>query len=172
VSVTYAAPAPADHAELIAMARAAFDATFAAHYDPAEFTAWLDATYASDGPMAADLADPAIAWRVARLDGRIAGYAKLSPLAAPQPDAAPDAVELRQIYLTEDAKGRGIADALMGWALDTARARGAREIYLTVFDHNARAKAFYARHGFAETGRCTFTLGSRIDDDRIWGRKL
>jgi len=172
MSATYAAPAPADHAELIAMARAAFDATFASHYDPAEFTAWLDATYAPDGPMAADLADPAIAWRVARLGGRIAGYAKLSPLTAPQPDAAPDAVELRQIYLTEEAKGRGIADALMGWALDIARAGGAREIYLTVFDHNARAKAFYARHGFAETGRCTFTLGSRTDDDRIWGRKL
>jgi ribosomal protein S18 acetylase RimI-like enzyme len=60
----------------------------------------------------------------------------------------------------------------MEWGLATARAQGAPEIYLTVFDHNERAKRFYARHGFEEVGRCTFQLGERVDDDRIWRARL
>jgi len=60
----------------------------------------------------------------------------------------------------------------MHWAVATARALGAPEMYLTVFDHNARAKRFYTRHGFAEVGRCTFKLGDRVDDDRVWRKQL
>jgi RimJ/RimL family protein N-acetyltransferase len=56
--------------------------------------------------------------------------------------------------------------------LETARTEGAPEIYLTVFDHNQRAKRFYARHGFAEVGHATFTLGDRVDDDRVWRKPL
>jgi ribosomal protein S18 acetylase RimI-like enzyme len=69
-------------------------------------------------------------------------------------------------------QGAGVAPALMEWALARARARGAPELYLTVFDHNHRAKRFYARYGFGESGRCTFRMGSRIDDDRIWRKPL
>jgi diamine N-acetyltransferase len=39
-----------------------------------------------------------------------------------------------------------------------ARAEGTPEIYLTVFDHNARAKRFCTHQGFAE--------------DRIWRKPL
>lgn len=48
----------------------------------------------------------------------------------------------------------------MSWAL--AAAVRAPEVYLTVFDHNERAKRFYRRYGFADVGRCTFALGDRI----------
>ena len=40
----------------------------------------------------------------------------------------------------------------MEWSLDRARARGAVEIYLTVFDYNNRAKRFYSRHGLRTLG--------------------
>lgn len=56
--------------------------------------------------------------------------------------------------------------------MGAAAAATATEIYLTVFDHNTRAKRFYTRYGFTEVGRCTFTLGDRIDDDRIWMREV
>src|SRR5207247_819769 len=97
---------------------------------------------------------------------------KLSPLRAPADNAAPGALELQQLYVLAAWHGRRVADQLMAWAIETARADGAPELYLTVFDHNERAKRFYARHGFAEVGRCTFQLGDRIDDDRIWRRRL
>lgn len=81
-------------------------------------------------------------------------------------------MELQQIYVLRPWHGQGVADRLMKWALDQACAERAPEIYLTVFDHNQRAKHFYTRHGFAEVGRCTFILGDRVDDDRIWRKTL
>ena len=60
----------------------------------------------------------------------------------------------------------------MSWAIRSAREAKAPDLYLTVFDHNERAKRFYARHGFVEVGNCTFTLGDRVDDDRIWCKPL
>jgi ribosomal protein S18 acetylase RimI-like enzyme len=80
-------------------------------------------------------------------------------------------MELQQIYVLRPWHGQGVADRLMQWALSAARTEKASEIYLTVFDHNQRAKRFYTRHGFGEVGRCDFKLGDRLDDDRVW-RKL
>jgi ribosomal protein S18 acetylase RimI-like enzyme len=81
-------------------------------------------------------------------------------------------MELQQIYVVSDWHGTGVADRLMEWGVTAAGAHRAPELYLTVFDHNNRAKRFYARHGFEEVGRCIFRLGDRCDDDRIWCRRL
>jgi ribosomal protein S18 acetylase RimI-like enzyme len=82
------------------------------------------------------------------------------------------AMELQQIYVLSAWHGTGVAQDLMEWAVERARQAGAPELYLTVFDHNERAKKFYRRNGFAEVGRCTFILGDRVDDDRVWRRPL
>lgn len=122
--------------------------------------------------MEGDLADPSICWQVAAIGGTHIGYAKLSRLMAPAPDPQPTAMELRQIYVLIPWHGKGVADSLMSGVLDTARSEGALEIYLTVFDHNSRAKRFYARYGFSEIGHCTFRLGERVEDDRVWRKVL
>lgn len=157
---------------LLPLARRIFTDTFAHLYDRQAFDAFCDAVYAKDGPMATDLADPAIQWRVAMAEATPIGYAKLTPLRAPAPGAQPGALELQQIYVLSSWHGSGVAEQLMAWAVTAARERGAGELYLTVFDHNERAKKFYARHGFEEVGHCTFTLGDRVDDDRVWRKVL
>jgi GNAT superfamily N-acetyltransferase len=109
---------------------------------------------------------------VATVQGEPIGYAKLTPLRAPVSQPRAGAMELQQIYVLSDWHGAGVAARLMEWGLATARAQGAPDIYLTVFDHNERAKRFYARYGFEDVGRCTFQLGERIDEDRIWRSRL
>ncbi|MFI0941590.1 GNAT family N-acetyltransferase [Streptomyces sp. NPDC021020] len=170
--ISYGTPEAGGHRALRAMARRSFAETFGHLYDPGPFGAFLDGAYGPGGAMARDLADPAVRWLVAFRDAVPVGYAKLTPLRAPAPAPAPGALELQQIYVLGEWHGRGVAARLMHWALATAAADGAPEIYLTVFDHNERAKRFYRRHGFAEAGRCTFTLGDRTDDDRIWRRGI
>lgn len=122
--------------------------------------------------MEKDFSNPEALWRVAAHHAGLIGYAKLTPLRAPAPAPHPAAKELQQLYVLRAWHGRGVADSLMDWALTTARTEGAPEIYLTVFDHNHRAKRFYTRHGFSEVGRCTFRLGDRVDDDRVWRKAL
>jgi diamine N-acetyltransferase len=157
---------------LRAMARRAFSEAFAHLYDAAPFSHFLDQTYGPGGNMERAFDDPLIRWRVAMVGNEIIGYAKLSPLMAPAPAPIPGALELQQIYVLAPWQGRGVAERLMDWALKLATAEQAPEIYLTVFDHNERAKRFYRRHGFGEVGRCTFQLGDRIDDNRVWRKTL
>lgn len=157
---------------LLPVARRIFTATFAKHYGAEAFERFCDEVYPPDGIMARDFGAPDVRWQVATVNDEPIGYAKLTPLRAPAMDAAPDALELQQIYVLADWHGSGVAERLMQWSVAQARASGATELYLTVFDHNERAKRFYARHGFEEVGNCTFQLGDRIDDDRIWRRRL
>lgn len=154
------------------VARRIFTDTFSALYDAGAFSLFCDQVYGSSGSMARDFDAPDVLWQVAVADGAPIGYAKVTSLRAPTADAPADSLELQQIYVLADWHGRGVAEALMTWALAAAVEAGAPAIYLTVFDHNARAKRFYTRHGFEEVGRCTFTLGDRVDDDRVWRKIL
>ena len=68
--------------------------------------------------------------------------------------------------------GRGVAHALMGAALDAARARGAKTLWLGVWERNQRAVAFYGKYGFSRVGEHTFVLGSDAQTDWLLARPL
>lgn len=170
--VLFAAPDSESSAHLLAVARKIFSDTFAQRFDPKAFEDFCDYTYGPTGPMAKDLCDPTVQWLVATHRNQPIGYAKLTPLRAPVSNALRGAMELQQIYVLSSWQGRGMAEELMTWAIKSAHQTGAPELYLAVFDHNERAKRFYVRHGFEEVGCCTFLLGGRPYDDRIWRKIL
>ncbi|CAN7534795.1 GNAT family N-acetyltransferase [Pseudoxanthomonas sp. LjRoot143] len=171
-SFSLASPALSVLNTLLPVARRIFTEAFSHLYEREAFAAFCQQVYACDGAMSRDFSNPEVDWKVAIANGEVVGYAKLTPLRAPAVRPAPDSLELQQIYVLADWHGSGVAQALMEWAITTARDRGAEELYLTVFDHNQRAKRFYTRHGFEEVGHCTFVLGERVDDDRIWRKRL
>lgn len=160
---TYRAAVPADAPAIDRLFRDSFTATFAHLYAPADLAAFL-AGFTPER-WAAELASPDYAFRLAEQDGALVGYAKLGPPALP--GAPSTAVELRQLYLTDAAKGSGVARALMDWCIATARARGAAELWLSVFVENHRAKRFYERYGFEDAGRYAFMVGRHEDEDRL-----
>ena len=170
--VSFRAALPGDVHALPPVARRIFTETFGSRFGGADFDAFCDAVYGPAGTMARDLAHPAVSWRVAEQAGVPVGYAKLRPWTGSASPEEPGAMELQQIYVVSWLHGSGIAEALMQWAVAEAHERAASSLYLTVFDHNERAKRFYARHGFAEVGHCEFRLGDRVYDDRVWRRAL
>ena len=159
----------ADLSAIDAIFRASFVATFGHLYAPADLATFL-ARFTPDA-WAAEFAAEGFAFRIAEDAQGPFGYCKLGPLALPaRPDGA--AVELRQLYLLERGKGSGAAQALMDWAIGTARARGAAELWLSVYIDNHRAKRFYERHGFEDRGPYAFMVGAHEDEDRLMRLKL
>lgn len=160
---------PADLPAIDALFRQSFADTFAHLYAPHDLAAF----FAKFTPKAwaDELAQPDLALRLAEEDGALLGLAKVSDPTLPVAIDRPS-IELRQLYLAEAAKGRGVADALMAWALDIGRARGAEAMILSVYVDNHRARRFYERHGFVEIGRYVFMVGNHADDDRIMRREL
>ena len=163
--ITYRDARPKDGAMLTAMARTAFTETFGHLYPPADLNHFLDEAFGPDG-LPSQIGDPAFSIRLALEGGAIIGFAKIGRVAFPG-DWPEDAVELYQLYVLSSHLGAGIGPVLMDWAIDAARGRGARDLMLSVYVDNHRAKAFYRRYGFVDVGRYDFPVGDTIDEDRI-----
>lgn len=62
-------------------------------------------------------------------------------------------VHMGPFYVTPDHQGRGVADLLLEHLMAVAQQAGNTQMELWVAEANTRARAFYARHGFAAVGR-------------------
>jgi ribosomal protein S18 acetylase RimI-like enzyme len=97
----------------------------------------------------------------AEINGRFAGYCYV---AAPsrESDLGPDAAELVAMYVDPDHWRRGAGDALMGAAMERLSGLPYTDAILWTFKENARAIAFYKRHGWRADG--TEKLHSRTGE--------
>lgn len=155
----------ADGPALAAMARRSFTETFGTLYSQSDLAAFLDDAFGANG-LPSQLSDPDFAVRLALAGDAIIGFVKMGPVTFPG-EWRPDAIELYQFYVLGPWQGEGVAPVLMDWSLQHARSHGAKEIILSVYVDNVRARRFYERYGFGEIGRYAFRVGETIDDDRI-----
>jgi ribosomal protein S18 acetylase RimI-like enzyme len=157
---------PADCAALARLGADSFVETFGHLYSAENLALFLENH--SEPAWAKDLADPAIAIRVVEEGAQAVAYAKVTPPKLPfVPDPARKALELKQFYVLKPWHGAGLAPRLMDWVIATARARGADDLYLSVFTDNHRARRFYERAGFEEVGRWHFMVGDQADEDLV-----
>jgi len=81
-------------------------------------------------------------------------------------------VEIRRFYVDARLHGSDAAVLLMRECLDRAHALGAGSIWLAVWERNARAQAFYAKHGFRRVGTQPFQFGSDTQIDDVLSRPV
>ena len=153
-----------DAEALAALFSDTFRETFGHLYKQADLAAFLSEH--TPGHWQEQLRDGAFAVRIAEANGAAVGLAKLGPLKLPVEPAGP-ALELRQLYVSKEVRGSGVAATLMDWLIGEAQGRGARELYLSVYTDNPRARRFYARYGFRDVGPYVFMVGSQADEDII-----
>ena len=164
MTISYRSCGLEDAGAIDALFRKSFTDTFAHLYRSEDLEAFLGKFTLEAWEK--ELADERYALQVAEADGVPVGYVKLGPPELPVERCGP-AVEIRQFYLLHEWRGAGVSHALMEWAMEEARVRGAREMYLTVFTENHRARRFYERYGFEEVGLYTFMVGNQPDQDVI-----
>jgi GNAT superfamily N-acetyltransferase len=148
------------------LARETFHDTFAATNDPSDMALHLQRAYGVP-QQTAELGDPGITTLLVEQDGTAVAYAQIRDHHAPECVAGPSPVELWRFYVDRRWHGRGIAQALMERVKAEARGRGARTLWLGVWEHNARARAFYAKCGFADVGAHVFLFGTDAQTDRV-----
>ena len=83
-------------------------------------------------------------YSVALLDGEVVGGAGVAPLAG----ADPLTCELQRMYLSREARGRGIGTRLLHACLEAARRFWFARCYAETIAEMDQALAFYSRHGF------------------------
>ena len=161
----------ADAAVLSAAAERWFRETFASD-NTAEDMAIYCASAFSPQIQRAQLADPAVETLLMHdARGELMAYAQLRE-GAPEGMALASAIELWRFYVDSAHHGRGVAASLMNAVEAAARARGAKTLWLGVWERNHRARAYYRKAGFTDIGAHDFHLGHDLQTDRLLSRPL
>ncbi|KUI11814.1 acetyltransferase [Mycobacterium sp. GA-1285] len=166
----------ADLPELVDVAARTFPLACPPAVTPDDVAAFVEENL-SESRFRDYLVDPDRVVLVARADASITGYAMLIRGVPDDPDVehAVDlrpAVEVSKLYVLPDHHGTGVATALMTAAVRVGGDMGAAVVWLGVNQQNRRAQRFYAKHGFAVTGRKSFRLGAAVENDYVMVRPL
>jgi GNAT superfamily N-acetyltransferase len=157
---------PADAPVLADLARTTFYDAFAATNDPADMALHLERAYGVP-QQTAELSDTGITTLLVEQDGHAIAYAQIRDHEAPECVTGVRPIELWRFYVDRRWHGQGIAQALMDHVKSEARQRGAGTLWLGVWEHNARARAFYAKCGFSDVGQHVFLFGTDPQTDLV-----
>jgi putative acetyltransferase len=115
-----------------------------------EMQAFTDRTYPEDASLGIFPSTPEEVARegvfvVARLGGKAVGTGALMPLGVVEDRQA---MEVKRMYVREEARGRRIAEQILRWLEIIARTRGAQQLMLLCGPRQPEALRLYERCGF------------------------
>jgi diamine N-acetyltransferase len=161
----------ADAAMLAELGARTFSETFAPDNSPEDMAAYL-ATAFSPSQQTRELADRETIFLIAETDGVAVGYAMLRSGNVLENVTGRNPIELVRLYVLQERLGSGVGAALMQACIREARQRGHKTLWLGVWEHNARAQAFYRRWDFTEIGTHVFQLGDDPQTDILMQRTI
>lgn len=163
---------PEDAAEYARVARETFYDSYAALSDPAVMATHLHRNF-SAMLQRAELEDAANTVISAREpDGTWAGFVALRRSAPPPAVTGAMPLHLVRLYAVKAWHGRGAGAFLLDAACALATAAGHDQLWLQVWERNARARRFYAKHRFVQVGTHPYRFGDEWEDDLVLVRDL
>jgi ribosomal protein S18 acetylase RimI-like enzyme len=163
---------PDDAAALAEFGARTFFETFAADNTDEDIRLHLAAAWAPE-LQRAEIVDASLDTLLAcDSRGTLAGFAQLRAAHAPAGITMVNPVELKRFYVDKPWQGQGLARELMRAVETQARMRGARELWLGVWERNGRAQAFYRKQGFRQVGTQIFVVGTDPQTDHVMLREL
>ena len=114
-------------------------------------------TFEEDSPSAADMdgrrravQDMGLPYLVAEIDGRVLGFAYAGPF---RPRAAYRYTLEDSVYVSPDAKGKGVGRAVLSAVIKACEALGIRQLMAVIGDsENAGSVGLHRSLGFEQTG--------------------
>ena len=138
---------------------------------PEDMQAYLTSTFQKTSIKTQLLDDRSLTF-IAEIDADPAGYIFSHPATPPECIRDPAAIKLVRLYLRRQYYGCGVGEALMQTSFDAFRSHGFQTVWLSSWELNDRANAFYKKWEFKVVGSQKFAVGSDIQSDFIFSRKL
>jgi len=162
---------PGEAEAVASLAARTFTDAFGSDNTPEDLRLHLD-THCSPTTLQRELADPEWTTLLGESSGELCGYAQLCAGSPPGSSVSQPNRQLYRLYVEREWRGSGLASELMAAAVADAWAHGARYLWLTTWDRNHRALAFYRKCGFEVIGTTTFTVGHDRQRDLVLSRLL
>jgi ribosomal protein S18 acetylase RimI-like enzyme len=154
-----------DKAALRVLGIKTFKDTFDEHNTAEDMEQYIAKAF-SDAQLEKELQENNTVFFLAEEGGRIVGYAKVREGEKQKALGEERALELHRIYVDKDFFGKKIGNILLETCLDYAKTSGYKTVWLGVWEHNAKAIAFYKKHGFEKFSAHVFVLGG--DEQTDW----
>jgi ribosomal protein S18 acetylase RimI-like enzyme len=156
---------------LVELGRRSFHEAFAAHTSSEDMATHLRTTFSLDD-IKTQLDNKDTLYLISDFQAEPVGYAYLYPTQPPAAVKGPMAIQLIRFYLLKKCYGLGVGNTLMRHCLDEARVRGYQTIWLSSWELNGRANAFYQRWHFKVIERQKFVVGNDVQNDFIFMREV
>ena len=99
------------------------------------------------------------------------GYAEVLLAPLPAPSGGISGAELVRLYVQPAAQRRGVGRALLTHAEQAALSASLATVWLTAWEGNDNARAFYLRLGYADVGATTYTFQGNTYGNRVFARR-
>jgi ribosomal protein S18 acetylase RimI-like enzyme len=148
-----------------------FSDTFAEYNTAENMRAYLAMTFSPE-KQARELINPDIQFFIAEHNGIIAGSVKLIEDSAPSCVTGTHPMEIARLYVDKAFLRAGIGSQLMERCFSQALLHRCDVVWLGVWEHNARALAFYRKWEFGIVGSHVFQLGDDPQIDLLMERRI
>lgn len=155
-----------DAAALAEFGARTFQETFGAANSPQDMLAYLESNYGISQQWT-ELQDANIITIIAEKESRLVAYAQVRRQSSPVKVPHGNSVELWRFYVDSPWHGHGVAQSLIEHVHVAADELGGQTIWLSVWERNERAIAFYKKCGFSVAGTKKFWLGSDQQSDYV-----
>jgi len=105
-------------------------------------------------------------------DDKIIAYLKLNFSIIPENNGFEEALEIQRIYIDKAYKGKGIGKRLIEKAVEIAKSKDLKYIWLGVWEKNSDAIKFYEKLGFNKYGTHIFKVGEDAQTDNLMKLQL
>jgi ribosomal protein S18 acetylase RimI-like enzyme len=164
--VTFCLGTAVDAAALAEFAARTFEETYSADNSAEDTRAHLSATYGLK-QQTAELVDPSVSTILARSNTELIAYAQIRRNAPPPCVTHPAPIQLHRFYVDRRAHGSGLASELMQAVHQAAHDFDGGHIWLSVWERNPRAIAFYEKARFVDVGSTIYMVGPDSQVDRV-----
>lgn len=148
-----------------------FNEAFAHLNTPENMAHYLNTAF-TDQKLLEEINNPCSEFYMARLDNRVIGYLKISYGPAQTELKDNEGLEIERIYVLQEFHGKKVGQTLFNKGLDIAATMKKSYVWLGVWEHNAKALAFYKKNGFEVFDSHEFRLGDDLQTDLMMKRNL
>ncbi len=148
-----------------------FNETFKHQNSPENMTAYMERAFHLD-QLEKELANISSQFFFVYLNHELAGYLKVNTKDAQTEAMGDEALEIERIYIKREYQKHGLGKYMLNQAIEIAKARDMKKIWLGVWEKNENAIAFYEKMGFVQTGAHSFYMGDEEQRDFIMTKSL
>lgn len=118
------------------------------------------------------LAQPQRRFILAEKGDALVGFAEVLLTSVAAPAQGFMGAELVRLYVQPAAQRNGVGHALLASAEHAARAESMACVWLTAWEGNDNARAFYARVGYADVGATSYSFQGQTYPNRVFAKRL